>query len=77
MPPRPISGEKVKAGEVRGKEGFAFVHVNAVKFGLLQTNDMRVRDGDGVPDSIALVLATQVTDIPGYDGVDEVVLIHR
>jgi hypothetical protein len=38
---------------------------------------MRVRDGDGVPDSIALVLATQVTDIPGYDGVDEVVLIHR
>jgi hypothetical protein len=58
MPPGPVSGDKVKAGEVRGKEGFVFVHVNAMKFGLLQTNDMRVRDGDGVLDNIALVLAT-------------------
>jgi hypothetical protein len=57
-PRGPVSGDKVKVGEVRGKEGFAFVHVNAMKFGLMQTNNMRVRDGDGVPDSITLVLAT-------------------
>ena len=50
--------------------------VNDVELGLLQANDVGARDGDGVSDSIALVLAPQATDIPRYDGVDEAVLIH-
>lgn len=51
--------------------------VNVVEFRFLQADDVRVRDGYGVPDSIAFVLATKATDITGLDGEDEAMLIHR
>jgi hypothetical protein len=52
------------------------VGVNDVELGLLQANDVGMRDGDGVPHRITLVLAAQATDIPGHDRVDEAILIH-
>lgn len=74
-PLEPLAGTKLKS-ERWGDEGFAFERVDLAQFGFLQVSDVWVRDGDGVADIIAFVLAAKPANVPRHHRVDEMVPIH-